>query len=163
MPAGSIVLLGRFDRRKPFHLVGHVRCPTNPAEPEGDVKEVGIATQCPKPETNKVGARAFHDLRHQRSPDSTTPQLWMHIEMANSSDSGRVCVRISIEPADSHQARPDPSLEQDLARTVESIRAGIPVVAHALHCVEILAQAQHDQVAKVGRKLTDTLDSQNLI
>ena len=83
--------------------------------------------------------------------------------MAHSSDPGRVCVRISIEPADSHQACPDPSFEQDLTRTVESIRAGIPLAAHALHCVEILAQAQHDQAAKVGRKLTETLDSQSLI
>ena len=28
---------------------------------------------------------------------------------------------------------------QDITRTVESIRAGIPLAAHALHCVEILA------------------------
>src|SRR5262249_62156041 len=105
MPAGSIVLLGRFDRRKPFHLVGHVRCPTNPAEPEGDVKEVAIATQCPKPETNKVGPRAFHDLRHQRSPDSTTPPPWMHIKLANSASTGRRGGRIAIGP---RASQPEP-------------------------------------------------------
>jgi hypothetical protein len=74
-----------------------------------------------------------------------------------------VRVRSSIEPADSHKARSDPSLEQDFTRTVESIRARIPVVAHALHRVEILALAQHDQVGEVGRKVTDALDSQSLI
>jgi hypothetical protein len=59
--------------------------------------------------------------------------------------------------------RSDPSLEQAFTRTVESIRASIPVVAHALHRVEILAQAQHYQVGEVGRKVTDALDSQSLI
>jgi hypothetical protein len=82
--------------------------------------------------------------------------------MANRSDLGRPRVRISIEPTDSHEARPDPSLQQDLTRPVEPIRARVPVAAHALHCVEVLAQAQHDKAAKVGRKVIDTLDSQIL-
>jgi len=143
--------------------VGDFRCPDNPAEPNGDVEEVGIITPCPKPETNEAAARAFHDLRDQGSPNSTTPELEIHIEMANSADLGRLLVRILIEPADSHEARSEPSLEQELTRPVESIRARIPVSAHALHCMEVLAEAQPDQVDKVGRKVIDPLDSQSLV
>jgi len=163
MLAGSIVSLGRPDGWKRFNLVGHFRFPHNPPEPEGDVKQISISAKRPKAEANEAAARAFHDLQDQRSPDSTTPELWIHIEMANSSDLGRLRVGISIEPADPHEARSGPSLEQDLARTAEPVRACIPVVAHALHCVEVLAQAQHDEVAKVVREVTDTLDSKILV
>lgn len=139
--------------------MGHFRFADNPAEPERNVELIGIGAQGSKPDTSKSATCALDDLRNQQSTDPATPKLWMHVEMADSPNLGRLRVWVSIEPADPHKARSNATLEQDLARTIKSIRARLPVIARALHRAEVFAQTERDELAEVLRQFTDALNA----